>query len=555
MILTKKDLRRDRRRRGGTMKKPSAVRTGAFGLVAGLAVIAATYLGNRLAGLPYLPFDIFDWLARVLPGRLVATSIDTMVMIIRGLRLGPTASTAKLAEQGMALVQFAVTWVVFGLILGVAGRRRPERRTLYGATGGLLLFLSATGIEAARGFAEASPLAALPWLGLVLIGGGALLGRTLSALSAASEASPEDAISRRRFLRLVGTGSFVVMVTAAGVSVVSKRKKASLSEIDQEEIVRAAGTSGPAASPAAGELEKRFPPVPGTRAELTANRDFYRIDINLQPPKVDGKAWRLKLGGLVDHPLDLSLDDIRSRPRQTQALTLSCISNPVGGDLISASFWTGVPFKAILEEAGLKEGVKEIYIESADGFYESVPLGEALDGRTLLVYEMNGEPLTADHGFPLRVYIPGHFGMKQPKWIVRMEAIDHKGKGFWVDRDWSETARVRTTSVIDAVAAGAPAPETGLVPVGGIAYAGDRGISMVEVRVDGDPWEKAELRLPALSQLTWVQWRYDWKATPGKHIFRVRAYNGAGEPQITEDHPPFPDGATGIHEKAATIRG
>ena len=284
------------------MKKPSAVRTGAFGLVAGLVVIAATYLGNRLAGLPYLPFDIFDWLARVLPGRLVATSIDTMVMIIRGLRLGPTASTAKLAEQGMALVQFAATWVVFGLILGVAGRRRPERLTLYGATGGLLLFLSATGIEAARGFAEASPLAALPWLGLVLIGGGALLGRTLSALSAASEASPEDAISRRRFLRLVGTGSFVVMVTAAGVSVVSKRKKASLSEIDQEEIVRAAGTSGPAASPAAGELEKRFPPVPGTRAELTANRDFYRIDINLQPPKVDGKAWRLKLGGLVDHP-------------------------------------------------------------------------------------------------------------------------------------------------------------------------------------------------------------------------------------------------------------
>ncbi len=537
------------------MKKPGAAMAGGLGLAAGIAMIAVTYLGHRLAGLPYLPFDIFDWLARVLPGRLVATSIDTMVMIIRGLRLGPTASTAKLAEQGMALAQFAAAWVVFGLVLGVAGRRRPERRMLYGALGGLLLFVSAAGIEWARGFSEAKPLAALPWLGLVLIGGGALLGRTLSAVSAASAASPEDTISRRRFLRLVGTGSFVVMVTAAGVSIVSKKKKASLSEIDQEEIVRAGGTSGPAASPASGDLGKRFPPVPGTRAELTANRDFYRIDINLQPPKVDGKAWRLKLEGLVEHPLELSLDDIRSKPRQTQALTLSCISNPVGGDLISTSFWTGVLFRTLLDEAGLKEGVKEVYIESADGFYESVPLSEAMDGRTLLVYEMNGEPLTADHGFPLRIYIPGHFGMKQPKWIVRMEAIDRKGPGFWVDRDWSETALVRTTSVIDIVAAGAPAPESGLVPVGGIAYAGDRGISMVEVRVDDGPWEKAALRLPALSPLTWVQWRYDWKATPGKHVFRVRAYDGAGHPQITEDNPPYPNGATGIHEKNASVRG
>jgi DMSO/TMAO reductase YedYZ molybdopterin-dependent catalytic subunit len=533
------------------MKKPSAAMAGGLGLAAGIATIAATYLGHRLAGLPYLPFDIFDWLARVLPGRLVATSIDTMVMIIRGLRLGPTASTAKLAEQGMALAQFAAAWVVFGLVLGVAGRRRPERRTLYGALGGLLLFVSAAGIEWGRGFAEAKPLAALPgWASSLSAAGPCSAGR-----------SPR---SRRRPVPLPRTRS------RGGASFDwsgrplrgddgrrrehrVQKEEGVLSEIDQEEIVRPGNRDRP--PPASGELEKRFPPVPGTRAELTANRDFYRIDINLQPPKVDGKAWRLKLEGLIDHPFELSLDDIRSKPRQTQALTLSCISNPVGGDLISTSFWTGVPLKALLDEAGLKEGVREIYIESADGFYESVPLREALDGRTLLVYEMNGEPLTADHGFPLRIYIPGHFGMKQPKWIVRMEAIDRKGPGFWVDRDWSETALVRTTSVIDVVAAGAPAPETGLFPVGGIAYAGDRGISMVEVQVDDGPWEKAALRLPTLSPLTWVQWRYDWKAMPGKHVFRVRAYNGTGELQATEDDPPYPNGATGIHEKSASVRG
>jgi hypothetical protein len=270
---------------------------------------------------------------------------------------------------------------------------------------------------------------------------------------------------------------------------------------------------------------------------------------------IDGGTWRLKVEGLVERPLALSLDDIRSKPSQTQALTLSCISNPVGGDLISTSFWTGTPFKLVLEEAGLKKEVREIFIESADGFYESVPLSEALDGRTMLVYEMNGEPLTADHGYPLRIFIPGHFGMKQPKWIVRMEAIDRRGKGFWVDRNWSETARVRTTSVIDVAAGGAPDPQTGIVAVGGIAYAGDRGISQVEVRVDHGAWEKAELRTPTLSPLTWVQWRYLWKSTPGKHIFRVRAFDGEGQPQITEDHPPYPDGATGIHQRAANVRG
>jgi DMSO/TMAO reductase YedYZ molybdopterin-dependent catalytic subunit len=536
------------------MKKPSVIDAGAFGLLAGGAAVGVTYLGHLAAGLPYLPFDIFEWLTRVLPGRLVVGAIETMVTIIRGLRLGPTASTAKAAEQGLALIQFAGTWAVFGVILVLAGRRRPERLQLFGTVGGLLLFVSSAAVEWAGGFPSPGPLLALPWLGLVQVGGGTLLGRALFAAADAPDASPEETVSRRRFLRLVGTGSFVVMVTAAGVSVVSKKDKKPAGEIDQEEIARAGQTSGPAASPPAGDLEKRFPPVPGTRPELTKNEDFYRIDINLNPPKVDGAAWRLKVEGLVERPLVLSLQDIRTKPRQTQALTLSCISNPVGGDLISTSFWTGTPFKAILEEAGLKPGVREITIESADGFYESVPLGEALDLRTLLVYEMNGEALTAEHGYPLRIFIPGHFGMKQPKWIVRLEAIDRKGPGFWVDRNWSATAVVRTTSVVDVAASGRRDPKTGIVPVGGIAYAGDRGISLVEVRVDDGAWEKADLRLPALSPLTWVQWRYDWNATPGKHVLRVRAFDGAGHPQITEDHPPFPDGATGIHQKSAVVR-
>ena len=533
------------------MKKLTEGVAGAFGLLAGAASVAVTYLGHRLAGLPYLPFDVFDWLARTLPGGLVAHTIDAMVAVIRGLRLGPTASTAKMAEQGLALGEFAGTWVVFGVILAVAAKRRPGRQTLHGMVGGLILFLSAAGIEAARGFPGAKPIAALPWLAVVLVGGGALLGR---ALASASEApSPADP-ARRRFLRLVGTGSFVVIVTAAGVSLLGKDKKKPRLGAGQEELAEAAKTSGPAASPPPAELSKRFPPVPGTRPELTQNRDFYRIDINLKPSAIDGRTWRLKVEGSVEHPLALSLDDLRSRPRQTQALTLSCISNPVGGDLIGTTVWTGTPFKGILDEAGLKPGVLEIAIEAADDFYESVPLAEAMDPRTLLVYEMNGEPLPAEHGFPLRIYIPGHFGMKQPKWITRMEAIDRHGHGFWVDRNWSATAPVLTTSVIDAVDVAERDPGSGIVTLGGIAYSGDKRISRVEVQVDQGPWESAELRLPPLSPLTWVQWRYDWKAKPGRHVLRVRAYDGAGQAQVATDRGTYPDGATGLHEKPADIR-
>lgn len=535
------------------MKKPTEGIGAAIGLAAGAVVVALTYLGHRLAGLPYLPFDLFEWLARVLPGGLIARTIDAMVAVIRGLGLGPTAAAAKLAEKGLALAEFAAIWTVFGILLVVAGRARPRRPALAGALGGLALWAMSAGVEKALGFPDGRPAPALLWLALCLIGGGALLGRVVSALSAVPAATPATDRGRRRFLGLVGSGSFVVIVSAAGVSLLAgKGRKAAIGP-DRQELLEAARTSGPAASPPPAELEGRFPPVPGTRPELTANRDFYRIDIDLLPPKIDGRTWRLKLGGLVDRPLVLSLEDIRSRPRQTQALTLSCISNPVGGDLIGTSFWTGTPFKAILDEAGLKKDVREIFIESADGFYESVPLAEALDPRTLLVDEMNGEPLAADHGYPLRIFIPGHFGMKQPKWIVSMEAIDHKGRGFWVDRDWSPTAFVRTTSVIDAVAARDRDAASGIVPVGGIAYSGAKGISRVEVQADDGPWEAAELRHPALSPLTWVQWRYLWKAAPGKHILRVRAYDGDGTMQATDERPPSPDGATGIHERPADI--
>jgi hypothetical protein len=197
-----------------------------------------------------------------------------------------------------------------------------------------------------------------------------------------------------------------------------------------------------------------------------------------------------------------------------------------------------------LNEVGLQSGATALYIESVDGFYETVVMEDIQDERTLLVYEMNGEPLPQEHGYPLRIYIPNRFGMKQPKWIVRMEAVSEQRPGYWVERGWSRTALVRTTSVIDVVMD----QQTGnqVARMGGIAYAGARGISKVEVQVDDGDWQGAQLRVPPLSPLTWVQWRYEWPAQPGSHTARVRSYDGSGQLQVLEDSPPHPDGATGV---------
>jgi hypothetical protein len=292
-------------------------------------------------------------------------------------------------------------------------------------------------------------------------------------------------------------------------------------------------------------MRDRVPPAPGTRDELTSNENFYRIDINTRPEMIDGDSWALKAEGLFDNARSLTLSDLMAYPAVTQPITLSCISNPVAGDLIGTSNWTGARLRDVLKDLGLRPEATELYIEAADGFYESVAMEDLMDPRTLLVYGMNGETLPVEHGFPLRIYIPNRYGMKQPKWIARIEAIDEEGPGYWVERGWSEEARPQIVSVIDRVAVDAAAD--GAVPMGGIAWAGDRGIQKVEVQVDDAEWVEAVLRTPPLSPLTWVQWRYDWPASPGGHFIRVRATDGTGALQIEEVHGEHPNGATGYH--------
>jgi hypothetical protein len=264
-------------------------------------------------------------------------------------------------------------------------------------------------------------------------------------------------------------------------------------------------------------------------------------------------TWRLKLDGLVDQPLSLTLDELKAMPAVTQVATISCISNDLGGDLIGNTEWTGVPLKLVLARAQLKSTKAFLNIEAFDGFYESLYLDEAMDERTLLVYAMGGQALSAEHGFPLRIYIPNHYGMKQPKWIEHIEVSDQGRTGYWVERGWSETAIPQTTSVIDTVAKQSIDPQKQLVPVGGIAWAGARGISKVELQMDNGVWQPTKLRTPALSPLAWVQWRADYPVTSGRHVFKVRATDGAGALQTSAVQGTLPSGATGINSYSVDL--
>jgi DMSO/TMAO reductase YedYZ molybdopterin-dependent catalytic subunit len=292
-------------------------------------------------------------------------------------------------------------------------------------------------------------------------------------------------------------------------------------------------------------------PAPGTRSEYTEVEDHYQVFLRTEPTFIDIATWSLPITGKVANPLVLTLDEIRAYESRDQYITLSCISGRIGTTLISTTRWTGVSLQKILADVQPLSEARYLIITSGDGFYETVDLELiASDERIMLAYAWDGEPIPFDHGFPLRIWLPDRYGMKQPKWITGMELVEEYQPGYWVERSWDEVAQVKATSVIDTVAVKNIIKKDNqkLVPVGGIAFAGDRGISKVEVRVDGGPWEQAQLRAP-LSETTWVIWRYDWPFQEGEHTFEVRCAEADGTPQIEEKQGNRPDGASGIHSR------
>ena len=288
--------------------------------------------------------------------------------------------------------------------------------------------------------------------------------------------------------------------------------------------------------------------VAGASPYITPTADFYRIDTALRIPVVDADTWSLKITGMVENELTITYADLLKRDLVEVPITIQCVSNEVGGDLIGTARWTGVPLAELLKEAGVKDGVDQIMGESVDGFTAGFPLAAGIDGRdSLLAIGMNGRVLEAEHGFPARLIIPGLYGyISATKWIkeIRLTTFDAE-QGFWVPRGWSADGPIKLQSRIDVPRYGDSVP-AGAQAIGGVAWAPHTGVKAVEVQIDKGPWRKAELAKVA-SVDTWVQWRFKWNAKPGSHEIKVRAVDLNGKFQTGELAAPAPDGATGHH--------
>ncbi|MDQ1514060.1 MAG: hypothetical protein QOC59_1902, partial [Microbacteriaceae bacterium] len=374
-------------------------------------------------------------------------------------------------------------------------------------------------------------------------------------MSGAADARGEPAApnaDRRRFLLTggaVAAASAVAAVagtrgTRSGVAAASSRDAAAA------ELAARAATQAP--SPAASATAGAQLDVAGISPFFTPNKDFYRIDTALSVPQIDKAKWSLRIHGLVDKELTISYDELLAMPAVEHDTTLCCVSNPVGGDLISNARWTGVLLKDVLAAAGVKAGATQILSTSADGWTCGTPVSVALDGRAaMLAYGMNGEPLPIPHGFPVRMVVPGLYGyVSATKWLTRLEVTRFdRAAAYWTSRGYSARAPIKVSSRIDVPRGGAPA---GVVTVAGVAWAQHTGVARVQLRIDDGPWRDCELAAEASIDV-WRQWRFRWVASRGTHTLRVRATDRRGLVQTAKVAGVAPDGATGLHTVQVTI--
>ena len=361
------------------------------------------------------------------------------------------------------------------------------------------------------------------------------------ARSAASDAG------RRRFVLTAAAASAAAIIAPAlgrrlkqRFSVESARSDVVLATTPQG----ATATATPVAATSGLEAE-----VTGLSPLVTPNSDFYRIDTAFLTPQVDPSGWTLKIRGEVDNPFELTFDELVEMATHEAPVTLTCVSNEVGGDLIGNAVWTGVPLVDLLDRAGVRPTGTQVLGRSVDGFTAGFPTDLAYDGREALVaIGMNGEPLPIPHGFPARLVVAGIYGyVSATKWLDAIELTDFDSvDGYWIPRGWSKLGPIKTQSRVD-VPRDRATIAAGTVPVAGVAWAQSRGIDRVEVQIDDGPWMEADLG-DELSINTWRQWLLSWDATPGRHEIRVRATDSTGMVQPMEHQPPRPDGATGYHQ-------
>ena len=461
------------------------------------------------------------------------------------------------------LVGIASILAVYAAIVGIVTLGRHRNRLVAGLVG--ITLFGAAGAYASQSTRRAAPfVAVLPSLIGAVAAGVVLVALRRALLGSRSAPAPETApvdgevggevdvvtesrpsiaqltpSDRRRFLAAAGLttlGAVVVGTTARRLgtkeTAAASRRQVSLPRARQPLPAAPAGIQSTA---------------PGVTPFFTPNGDFYRIDTAITVPQVPIEGWTLKVRGMVDSPLELTFDELVSRELIESDITLTCVSNEVGGKLMGTARWLGIRLDDLLRDAGMQSDADQIVGRSVDGYTCGFPVA-ALDGRdALIAIGMNGEPLPLQHGFPARLIVPGLYGyVSATKWLTELEVTRFdRFDQYWVERGWVNDAPIKVQSRIDTPK-GLSKVAAGTVAIGGIAWAQTRGIERVEVRVDDGEWVETTLAAE-LNDVTWRQWSYAWSAAPGRHTIAVRATEKNGPIQTDERSEPFPSGATGQH--------
>jgi len=357
-----------------------------------------------------------------------------------------------------------------------------------------------------------------------------------------------EGTSRRSFFTAAG-----ITAVAAGIAATGGRLLgAARNNVAQARDALRLPAPAKAAAPVPAGVQS---PVQGVTPWLTPSNEFYRIDTALSVPEINVNDWELRVHGLVEQEVTLTFQDLLDAQLIESHVTLTCVSNPVGGNLAGNAKWLGLPIREVLARAKPKDGADMVLSTSIDGFSASTPLEVLQDDRdAMLAIGMNGEPLPLEHGYPVRMVVPGLYGfVSATKWVVDLEVTRFAdNKAYWTNRGWSERGPIKTMARVEVPKSFAKVP-AGKVAVGGTAWAQTRGITKVEIQIDNADWVETTLSTEA-STVTWRQWSYEWDATPGPHYIKVRATDGTGEVQTDKRADPVPDGASGWQSVMVTVQ-
>jgi DMSO/TMAO reductase YedYZ molybdopterin-dependent catalytic subunit len=462
------------------------------------------------------------------------------------------------------IVGTLVILALLGMALGPLARRRPK------LAAAIVVLISLAGVLATISEMDVSPLIAV-WPSLV--GAAAAVAALMvllrpraaatasgvatdddhadlttepDAYSAADEPT-DDMAPRRQFLIASGTTIVLAGAAAGAGRFLAGRNSATASR--EELALPQPVESLPRVSDAVAPNPRGVTPF------LTPNDDFYRIDINLTVPQVKTEGYELTVKGMVDNELTFSWDDLLQREMREYDITLTCVSNQIGDNLVGNARWLGFPLSELLDEAGVKDGADQVVGRSTDDYTGGFPLEAAYDRDAIVAIGMNGEPLPLSHGFPVRLVTPGIYGyLSAIKWLKEIEVTTFDAfDSYWVPRGYAEMAPIKTMSRVDTPKSLSKI-DGGQFVIGGVAWAQTRGIQKVEVQIDDEDWQEAELS-EALNKDTWVQWTVPFETTPGFHTVKVRATDGTGETQPEERTDPLPDGATGWHTRRFRVNG